>query len=334
MASDYQLSSREDVARYPAILNAGSLSLSAKELALPSPVRALAETLLTWGVIVGIIAVYLRFPSPWTYPIVFVLIASRQYALLILMHDAFHMLLHPSRRINDYVAAILIAAPCGSAYWSSRLAHLEHHRRLGEHGDPEFFLHCVGPPSDKRSLRAFVRHFILLISGRQAFYTHFSTTETSKVSRHQWFSIMPRLLRVAGAQCVLLSLFAAAGSWTSYLTLWVLPLGTLAVLFNGLRAFCDHANPSDEPGDRVHRLVSYVSTSIERFFVAPFHMNYHAEHHLFPYVPHYNLPDLRRKLIASPEHRAVVQWRSTYLGFVREFLRAQQSKRLRESSCH
>lgn len=103
--------------------------------------------------------------------------------------------------------------------------------------------------------------------------------------------------------------------------MWILPLVTLVVLLNAVRVFCDHANAVDEPDDEYHRLVSYVSTPLERFFIAPFHMNYHAEHHLFTYVPHYRLPALRRELRASREVSAVVQWRLGYVRFVRDFLR-------------
>jgi fatty acid desaturase len=129
-------------------------------------------------------------------------------------------------------------------------------------------------------------------------------------------------LPAALAQAGLVGIFWLAGSWTAYVWLWLLPLLTLTVLFNGVRVFCDHANLKDEPGTERDRLVSYVSTRVERFFLAPFHMNYHAEHHLFPYVPHHNLPRLRAKL-RSAEPAAFVQWRGTYVGFLRRFLVAR-----------
>jgi fatty acid desaturase len=51
-------------------------------------------------------------------------------------------------------------------------------------------------------------------------------------------------------------------------------------------------------------------------------MNYHAEHHLFPYVPHYRLPRLRQKLTSSDGYRTAIQWRPSYVAFIVEFLRA------------
>jgi fatty acid desaturase len=49
-------------------------------------------------------------------------------------------------------------------------------------------------------------------------------------------------------------------------------------------------------------------------------MNFHAEHHFFPYVPHYNLPKLRALLRATPEYRERIEWRRSYLGYMRDYL--------------
>jgi len=297
-------------------------ALNVQEFARLSGKRGLLEVLGTWALLALVIGAHLLYPGPWTYALAFVLVASRQYALLVLMHDAFHSLLHPNRRVNDMIGAWLIGAPCGSSYWGSRNLHLEHHRKLGKTADPEFLLYSVGPPREKRSAKALTAHFLRLMLGEQILHTHFRSDGGWK---HQASgrvrSLVSKLGPVLIAQCVLFGAFFAAGAWLAYFGLWIMPLVTLVVLLNGLRVFCDHANPVDEPDDEYHRLVSYVSTPLERFFVAPFHMNYHAEHHLFTYVPHYRLPALRRTLQASREVSTVVQWRLGYVRFVREFLR-------------
>jgi fatty acid desaturase len=300
----------------------GRRLFTAKELAHVSPVRPLLELALTWALLAAAIGVYLRHPAPWVFALTFVLVASRQYALLILMHDAFHALLHPRRRVNDLLGLSLIGAPCGSSYWPARSAHLEHHRKLGHPDDPELFLHSAGRPREKRTRRAFALHFARLVLGEQLVYTHLGPHRPGAASAPERWRGLFHLAPVALAQGTLFGLFTLAGSWVTYFTLWLLPLVTLAVLFNGVRAFCDHANPCDEPGDKSRRLVSYVSGSLERFFLAPFHMNFHAEHHLFPYVPHYNLPALRQRLQAC-DPPTTIQWRAGYLSFVRQFLRAR-----------
>jgi fatty acid desaturase len=55
-------------------------------------------------------------------------------------------------------------------------------------------------------------------------------------------------------------------------------------------------------------------------------MNHHAEHHLFPYVPHCALPQLRKKVMSSDRYRGAIQWRPSYVGFILDFLRATPAK--------
>ncbi len=279
----------------------------AKELAGVSAGHGLVTLAGTWVLLAAMIGAYLLVPSRALFSVVFVLVASRQYALLILMHDAFHSLLHPSRTVNDILGAWCIGFPCGSSYWVARSSHLAHHRLLGHAQDPERALHTA---EDKRSPTLLARHFVRLWLGGQFLYTHVGATgPVGQIA--PWprglARVGVRLLPAALAQAGLVGIFWLAGSWTAYVWLWLLPLLPVTILFNGTER---------------DRLVSYVSNRVERFFLAPFHMNYHAEHHLFPYVPHYNLPRLRAKL-RSAEPEAFVQWRGTYVGFLRRFLAAR-----------
>ncbi|MGH8129231.1 MAG: fatty acid desaturase family protein [Steroidobacteraceae bacterium] len=301
---------------------AAGLTAEAKPLGELRPWRSALELGSIWIQIVAALAACFYFASPIAYALTFLFIGARQYGLLILLHDASHTLLHPSRRVNDAIALWLIAAPCGSSFVNSRASHLRHHRHLGDPaGDPDYFLYCSGEPADKASVGAFLWHFAKLISGGQIFHTLFSEQRRDKDSREvKAVDTVLGLVPVAVVQAALLALFALAGHLEAYFLLWVLPLLTLAVFFNGLRVFCDHANVVDRTGASESLLVSYLSNPVERFFVAPFHMNYHAEHHLCPFVPHYNLPRLRALILRSTAHRDQIQWRPGYLKFVAEFL--------------
>jgi fatty acid desaturase len=42
----------------------------------------------------------------------------------------------------------------------------------------------------------------------------------------------------------------------------------------------------------------------EAFLLAPHHVGMHLDHHLFPYVPWYRLPELHRRLLNSEEYQA------------------------------
>jgi fatty acid desaturase len=306
------------------VLSDRTIAAEARRLAELSPARTVVEIGSTWLQLIAIIAVALYFDSIWLTVLAFVLVGARQYGLLILLHDASHGLLHPKRRVNDAMTLWLLAAPCGSSFINSRKTHLMHHRFLGDDiKDPDYFLYCSGAPAPKSHPFRFTWHFTKLVFGGQVIHTLFGKLGGGTApaqSKAELGSKIRALLPVALAQLVILGAFTLAGHPFAYFYLWVLPLITLAVLFNGVRVFCDHSVPAGSATHAEALIVTYLSNPVERFFLSPFHMNFHAEHHFFPYVPHYNLPKLRALLHATPEYQARIEWRRSYLGYMRDYL--------------
>ncbi len=62
-------------------------------------------------------------------------------------------------------------------------------------------------------------------------------------------------------------------------------------------------------------MITYLSNPIERMFVAPMNMNYHAAHHLWPSIPYYNLPIADHEMRCSPA-APELQWRNSYFGYL------------------
>jgi len=89
--------------------------------------------------------------------------------------------------------------------------------------------------------------------------------------------------------------------WWVYPVLWVLPLVTVTTVCHLLRSFIEHAVLTEERPGHDNLLISIVSNPVERAMVAPFNMNFHAEHHLYPAVPARRLPEVRAALAATPE---------------------------------
>jgi fatty acid desaturase len=298
------------------------IAAEVRRLAELSPARTIFEIGFTWLQLVAIIAAALYVDAGWFTVLAVVLVGARQYGLLILLHDASHGLLHPKRRVNDAMTLWLLAAPCGSSFVNSRKTHLMHHRFLGDDArDPDYFLYCSGAPAPKSQPGRFAWHFTKLVFGGQVVHTLFG--KLGGAAAQSGAELGPKvraLLPVALVQLVILGAFTAAGRPLAYFYLWVLPLVTLAVLFNGARVFCDHSVPAGSATHAEALIVTYLSNPVERFFLSPFHMNFHAEHHFFPYVPHYNLPKLRALLQATPEYRARIEWRRSYLGYMRDYL--------------
>ena len=89
---------------------------------------AISLALLVWG-------------KPWfaiAYPLAILIIAARQHALAILMHEASHYLASPDRRINEWLGSLLCAAPLLVNMQNYRRAHLAHHSHLNTERDPDW----------------------------------------------------------------------------------------------------------------------------------------------------------------------------------------------------
>lgn len=298
---------------------------------------------MCWIEIALAIALFYYWRTWWVLIPVVIFVASWQYALAILLHDAQHTLISPHKRFNNLIGTWLLAAPIGSEFVSSQECHLAHHFHFGNPDrDPDYALYCFGQPSPKQSTWQVMLSFIARLIGMKVIWmlkrvgaAQASVSTKSDVSGDwrwrtrpaQLKSLLQRLFPILCAQALIgLSLTVQFG-WYGYILLWALPLATLAAFFNDFRIFCEHSLIGREAADPNERLVSFISNPIERFFVAPYNMNYHAEHHLFPYVPHFNLPKLRRTIKACPEMEKLVEWRSSYIGHVIGYIEAVKHRR-------
>ena len=90
-----------------------------------------------------------------------------------------------------------------------------------------------------------------------------------------------------------------AGVWWAYPLLWLVPLVTWMMVITRIRNIAEHAVVG-EADDPLRNTRTTLTNWLERAFVAPYFVNYHLEHHLFYYVPCYNLPKLHRILMAGP----------------------------------
>ena len=307
----------------------GEFAEYAKRLGRRSRWRASFDLVRTWAIIFLALCTFFALPSWGSALIVYVIVATQQYALLILMHDGQHYLLHPNRKFNLFISKWLIGAPCGSPFQYSQQQHLAHHRALGSAtNDPAYQFYCFGEPSPKSSLGLLLWHFTrILVAGRVA-YTLLgrksdvmnSETEASVFKRLEKFG--PIIL----IQIPIFMGFVASGFWWAYPLLWVLPLFTLVSFFDAFRQFAERACPVPD-GSAKTLLISTRSNLVERFFFAPFSMNFHAEHHFFPFVPYYRLAELSTSLRTTAKG-SEIQWRPSYLGSFLDYSRALEQEKL------
>ena len=247
----------------------------------------------------------------------FLLIGTQQYALSVLAHEGRHGRLMKGRRSNDRLTRLVLSAPLmHDAYYEAESAlHFEHHRTMGTAVDPEWglyascdkatrsavLLYLTGLPSVPRVLGKIARQSSTVVSGDHA--------------RNRLLAAWSPI--VASQLLVLLLATMIASPWY-YLWFWLAPLYVCVFIPKKLRVLCEHGRPilPDLPAEG-DRLITFMPGPIERWLLAPMNMHYHAEHHLWPFVPYYSLPALHRLVAGTP----AIEIRRSYIGYLRSYYR-------------
>ena len=292
-----------------------------RELSRLRPARAILDTFLCWGRIVAAWTACAIWMQWWVIALALPVIGTSYYAIFILGHDAIHRRVFNSARLNDWFADLFMFAPIGAITRINKWNHLEHHRLLATDADPDRDKYtCFG--------KADYAPFVAFLTGVQSFAVTANNVfwraprEARQASTGEDLRYSARdILLLVGWQLVLFLGLTFTIGWWAYFVLWLMPGFAFAFLGNNLRVFCEHSQPeADEQGD-THRLVTYYSNPLERMFIAPLNMNYHAAHHLWPSIPYYNLPQADREIYSHPASNGL-EWRKSYLGYVIRYILA------------
>jgi len=279
------------------------------ELTRLSPWRSLAAIGLTASLLALAIGGALTHFTWWVVIPAVVLIGLQQHAMFVLAHEAAHYRLFETRWLNDVVGR-LIGTAGGISMMSYRVIHRLHHNALYSDVDPDIALHGGYPRGKAYLLRKLAKD----LAGLTAFktYAYFfgnpainSSTQTALRPLDDTSEALRRAARrdrwgvVAfhvGAPLVFL-LAGGPEALGKYLLLWALPLVTVIQPLLRLRAICEHGAVPDLSSPLTAARTN-LAGPVARLLLFPHHVNYHVEHHLFPAVPHYNLPRLHAELAA------------------------------------
>ncbi len=291
----------------------------ARDISVVSP-RVVAYNLaylgLSWAAAIGALALFWAHPAWYTFALAFVVVSSRQQALLNCEHEAAHRKFLPNLRVNDLVGTYLCAAPVGSPFGAARTRHLCHHRLLGSLEDPDHDLHTG---SDKQTRKGLVRYFLNGLVGGYAGMVLMGPRAPAAAAKGG--SAQRDLLSLVAVQALLAAGLTLAFDWWVYPALWLAPLATLTAFCHLVRSFVEHAITRSEAPAHGNRLITIDSNPLERGLISPYFMNLHAEHHLVPSVPAPRLKELRRRLGERPD-RPPLLVRGSYGGAIRRYLRA------------
>ncbi|MBL8383178.1 MAG: fatty acid desaturase [Burkholderiales bacterium] len=237
-----------------------------------------------------------------------VLTGCWQHALAILSHEATHYRLFADRAANDLVGRIA-GMLIGVSTFSYRIVHRVHHNNLYEAIDPDLALMAGYPRGRLYLVKKLLKDAAGLTAWRN--YLYFfgapAMNAATGTARRPLDDTTERLRRQALADRWVVVAFHAAlplASWAAgvlpeYLVLWVLPALTVQAVLLRLRAVAEHGAPA-----HVRSPFGAARTNVDlplwaRIALFPHHVNYHLEHHLYPAVPHYNLPALHARLRAA-----------------------------------
>ncbi|MEX0268448.1 fatty acid desaturase [Leptolyngbyaceae cyanobacterium UHCC 1019] len=189
-----------------------------------------------------------------------------QTGLFIVVHDAIHGSVFPkSRRLNDWVGSLAITLYGFLPYKKLYSNHWKHHRSPGQPGDPDFHdgVH----------------------QGFFAWYLKFMTKEYMDTE-------IRRRLFLCMAIAFISLRFGLHVADPNLFLFWLLPLilSSLQLFFFG--TYLPHGSVDMSSQNRHHAVSSHYPL-IWSFFTC-YHFGYHWEHHEYPDIAWYNLPQVYR----------------------------------------
>jgi len=279
------------------------------------PWKAIFHIAMEWIAIIVMIAISIFVHNPFFYILAVAFIGARQHALLILMHDGTHYRLFNNRKLNDWVAELFLAWPCFTSAQFYRQNHFPHHKYLNTADDPDMKRRMGDPawvfPMTRTKLTKLLTFDFVGINTMALVKLIFKLSSNADkpplgftLIRYSFYSIL---------FCMLYSL----GLLEVFLLYWIVPLFTWLVMIMRIRSIAEHFSIPEKNSWIYAQTRTTFAGIISKIFLAPKNVNYHLEHHLYPSVPFYRLPELHKILMTKPEF-ADAHFSKNYMEVMRE----------------
>jgi fatty acid desaturase len=295
-----------------------------RELSQVDPAAALIASLEEWAAIILVIALNVWAQSIWLYLLSVLFIGARQHALGVIAHDASHYRYLPNHSRNDLIANLLLSWPVFASVEGFRRFHGPHHQHTNLEGDGNRLLWKT---HDERGALApewvypkSMGGLVAVLVRRGAFVTGVRWILRGIVGP---FIVKPRM-PLLGVRVLFFAGFAAALTlfqvWDAFFWYWIVPFCTWHITIQYMRLICEHsAIECDEPEYQVTRTT--IPTWLESVFILPRNVGYHIEHHWYPSVPFYRLPELHRYLMSREGFSAHANIKRSVFDSLRECIR-------------
>ncbi|MGH1335550.1 MAG: fatty acid desaturase family protein [Aureispira sp.] len=282
-----------------------------KELMEMQDWRAVLAVGLHWAWIIAALLLPYYFYGTVVFPLVVLIslfvLGGKQLACAILLHDASHYAVFSNKKINDAVGKWLGAYPILQDMLRYRPYHRSHHINTGLPEDPDLLLTRGYPTTRKSMFRKLFRDLsgqtglkalIGLIAMQLGYLEYNLGNNPKRVSQKNrtWGAFFRVLFGTLGGPILVnltmwLFLYWFFSGWL-YL-LWVVAYITTFQFCIRVRSIAEHSMVEDSTDPYANTRTTYANF-VERMLFAPYHVNYHVEHHLLMGVPSYNLPKMHQ----------------------------------------
>jgi fatty acid desaturase len=259
-----------------------------------STFRGIFSIILEWFLILTAAWLCEKFFYWPVYLFAVIFIGARLLALGLIMHESVHYLISRNRLVNDFVAEIFCAWPLFISMRSYRVKHLAHHKWLNTELDPDYIAKTDANWKFPMSLNKFIKVLMIQISGFGIFET-FKVMSSAQMKHKKaktplWYTITRIVFYL-----LIVGSFIASGKGMLLLKYWFIPFATWTQLANRLRRVAEHSGIEGRDLSLQTRTTKHGI--ISNFFLAPKNIAYHTEHHLYPGIPCYHLPEIHTELI-------------------------------------
>ena len=290
-----------------------------KFLSILKPWKTAAAMAFDWFVIVTTIATSIYISHPVGYVFAVLLIGGRMHAFAALIHEFAHYRFIANKSASDWIGDIVLAWPLGASIDAYRRNHASHHRYTNTELDPDWAIklgvkHFSFPQKWTYALSNVVGYLLAVNSIRDM------KSALTRLNKDQ--DKVPRVYKIMRLSfyVVVIALITVLGIWKGFFLYWVVPFFTSFPLLLYFRSVSEHFGSMDYD----HQLGSTRTVYPylwERAFMAPHNAYYHLDHHLYPSVPFYNLPQLHALLLTNEQFRQDAHLTRGYsTGVVRECL--------------
>jgi len=240
------------------------------------------------------------------------------HALAVLVHEFAHYRFVTNKRLNDWVGDITVGWPLMTTIDGYRNNHLAHHRYTNTDKDPDWVIKLgkrkfTFPKKWQEALIDISSYLLVFGSIMDLAMVLPRLRKRDDSNRSQKIA---RILFYAGIAVLL----TVTGTWIGFVIYWLLPFFTVFFLLNYIRSVAEHFGDL-EYGDELTDTRTVIPFFWENWFLSPHYVNFHLEHHLYPSVPYFRLPELHAELMKDERFAGQAHITRGYsVGLIRECL--------------